>query len=280
MKKLSEMLSKININKHGENNFLIIAGPCVIESLEMCLEIAETMRDLCNELGFSYVFKASYDKANRSSISSYRGPGIDKGLEILNTVKEKIKVPVLSDIHLPQEAEKAKNVLDILQVPAFLARQTDLLVAAAKTNKIVNVKKPQFFSPFEMKNIVEKLEVSGNDNIFLTERGTFFGYNELVNDFRSLYIMKQMAPVIYDVTHSVQTPGSKGNSSGGNIQYAASLMRSAVASGISGLFIETHPEPKKALSDSGSQMPLSEMRNILEQAKEINNTLKKLNIDY
>jgi 2-dehydro-3-deoxyphosphooctonate aldolase (KDO 8-P synthase) len=254
----------------ADGRLLVIAGPCVIESRELCLRVGEFVRDVCNQLGFQYVFKASFDKANRSCGDSFRGPGMEEGLKILEEVRKQLGVPVLTDVHEAQQAEIAGQTVDVLQVPAFLARQTDLLLAAGKTGKWINVKKGQFMSPQEMGNAVGKIKSTGNSNILLTERGTFFGYNRLVNDFTGLAVMKSFGrPVIFDVTHSTQQPGGLGTSSGGNPQYSPLLARAAVAAGVDGLFLECHPEPKKAKSDASTMLSFDEAKKLLEQCKAI-----------
>lgn len=245
---------------------LLLAGPCVLESGELAWEIAREMKAICSRLGISYVFKASFDKANRTSLSSFRGPGAEKGLRILGRLREEIGVPVVSDIHEPAQAEMAAEYLDILQIPAFLCRQTDLLVAAAKTGKVVNVKKGQFVSPWDMENAVNKLRGAGTEKILLTERGASFGYNNLVVDMRSLAVMRSFGyPVVYDATHSVQLPGGAGGSSGGQREFIAPLSRAAMAVGIDGLFIEVHPDPAKALCDGPNSLPLDAVEPLLQQ---------------
>ena len=248
----------------------VIAGPCVIESAELCLTVAEHVKGVCNKLGITYVFKASFDKANRSSNASFRGPGIDEGLKILDRVKRDVGVSVLTDIHEPQQAAVAAKVVDILQVPAFLARQTDLLIACGATGRWVNVKKGQFMSPQEMANAVEKVRSTGNEQILLTERGTFFGYNRLVNDFTALPIMKSFGvPVVFDVTHSTQQPAGLGNQSGGNPQFSPMLARAACAAGVDGLFLECHPDPRNAMSDAATMMSLADVEPLLASCRQI-----------
>lgn len=250
--------------------FSLIAGPCVIESEEMVLSIAEQMKDITDKLGIPYTFKASFDKANRTSISGFRGPGIEEGLRILQKVKDNYNLPICSDIHEPWQAEKAAEVCDILQIPAFLCRQTDLLVAAAKTGKCINIKKAQFLAPWDMKNCVEKVRQSGNDNVMLCERGTTFGYNTLVVDMTGLRVMKDMGvPVIFDATHSVQKPGGNGTSTGGNRQYVEYLAKAAVSVGVDGLFMETHPDPDNAKSDGPNMVPLGEMEELLKKLQRV-----------
>ena len=250
--------------------FQLIAGPCVIESEEQVLSIAAKMKKITEELGIPYTFKASFDKANRTSINSYRGPGIEEGLRILKKVKDTYNLPICTDIHEPWQAEKVAEVVDIIQIPAFLCRQTDLLVAAAKTGKYVNVKKAQFLAAWDMKNCVEKVKESGNDNVMLCERGTSFGYNTLVVDMTGLRVMKDFnVPVIFDATHSVQKPGGNGTSSGGNRQYVEYLAKAALAVGVDGLFMETHPDPDNAKSDGPNMVPLSEMKELLSKLQKV-----------
>src|SRR5918998_517207 len=249
---------------------LVIAGPCVIESADLCLTIARHVKTVCDRLGLAYVFKASFDKANRSSNASFRGPGLTDGLVVLDRVKKELGVPVLTDVHEPEQAAVAAKVVDVLQVPAFLARQTDLLLACGRTGRTVNVKKGQFMSPQEMGLAVEKVRSCGNDNVLLTERGTFFGYNRLVNDFTALPVMKSFGvPVVFDVTHSPQQPAGQGTQSGGNPQYSPMLARAAVAAGVDGLFLECHPEPKKAKSDAATMLGLEEVEPLLTQCKQL-----------
>lgn len=244
--------------------FQLIAGPCVIESEEMVLSIAEQMKKITDDLKIPYTFKASFDKANRTSINSFRGPGIEEGMKILQKVKDTYDLPVCTDIHEPWQAEVAAQVADILQIPAFLCRQTDLLVAAAKTGKCVNIKKAQFLAPWDMKNCLEKVQQTGNENVMLCERGTSFGYNTLVVDMTGLRVMKEFSvPVIFDATHSVQKPGGNGTSTGGNRQYIEYLAKAAISVGVDGLFMETHPDPDHAMSDGPNMVPLSEMKELL-----------------
>src|SRR5687768_1933941 len=252
------------------SRLFVIAGPCVIESADLCLSIARHVKRVCDKLGLAYVFKASFDKANRSSNASFRGPGIIDGLVVLDRIKSEVGVPVLTDIHEPDQAAPASKVVDILQVPAFLARQTDLLLACGKTGRWVNVKKGQFMSPQEMGNAVEKVRSTGNQNVMLTERGTFFGYNRLVNDFTALPIMKSFGcPVVFDVTHSTQQPAGLGNQSGGNPQYSPMLARAAVAAGVDGLFLECHPDPRNAKSDAATMMSLADVEPLLASCRQI-----------
>jgi len=245
--------------------FTIIAGPCVIESKEICFEVAQVLKSLQEKhKNVRFVFKSSFDKANRSSVDSFRGKGLEYGLAVLKDLKDTFNLPVLTDIHESYQAKPVAEVVDILQIPAFLCRQTDLLLAAAETGREVNVKKGQFLAPWDTKNIVEKLKFSGATKIYLTERGTTFGYNNLVVDFRSLPIMRQYAPVIYDATHSVQLPGGLGKTSGGQREFAYPLAKAAISVGVDGLFFETHPDPDKALSDGPNQIPLKEFPKIVE----------------
>jgi 2-dehydro-3-deoxyphosphooctonate aldolase (KDO 8-P synthase) len=254
----------------ANQSLLVIAGPCVIESAELCLTIGRHMKTLCDRLGLVYVFKASFDKANRSSNSSFRGPGLIDGLVVLEKVKQELGVPVLTDVHETDQVPVAAKVVDILQVPAFLARQTDLLLACGHSGRAVNIKKGQFMSPQEMGNAAEKVRSAGGKDILLTERGTFFGYNRLVNDFTGLAVMKQLGcPVIFDITHSTQQPAGMGNQSGGNPQYSPLLARAAVAAGVDGLFLECHPEPRQAKSDAATMLSLQEVEPLLTQAKQI-----------
>ena len=248
----------------------LIAGPCVIESEELCMEVAARVIEIARELGMPYIFKASFDKANRTSVESFRGPGIDKGLEALAAIKAKFGLPVLTDIHEPWQAKPAAEVADVLQIPAFLCRQTDLIVAAAKTGKCVNIKKGQFLAAWDMKNSVEKAKSTGNDNICLTERGNSFGYNMLVVDMCGLPVMRGLGcPVVFDATHAVQRPGGLGNASGGAREYIPHLVRAAVAVGVDALFMEVHPEPEKALCDAASMLSLTDLPKVLAEAMAI-----------
>lgn len=246
--------------------FKLIAGPCVIESEENIMLIAETIKGIADRLGLDYYFKASFDKANRTSIHSYRGPGIEEGLNILKRVKDKFGLRIATDIHEPWQAEQVAEVADIIQIPAFLCRQTDLLVAAAKTGKIINLKKAQFLAPWDMKHVVKKLENAGNYHIMLCERGTTFGYNTLVVDMTSIVEMKKLGyPVVMDATHSVQKPGGKGNATGGNREFVEPLAKAAIAVGADALFFEVHPNPDNALSDGPNMVRLDEFENMLKR---------------
>ena len=262
--------------KIGGDDLFLIAGPCVIESEELVMKTAEQIARIAASHRIPYIFKSSYDKANRSAVTSYRGMGMDEGLRILQKVKSEIGVPVLSDVHGPEEATDAAEVLDLLQIPAFLCRQTDLLVAAGKTGRGVNVKKGQFLAPWDMANVVEKLESTGNKKIFLTERGTTFGYNNLVSDMRSLVIMRRWNyPVIFDGTHSVQLPGGGGKVSSGQREFVTPLTRAAVAVGCDGLFLEVHPNPDQALSDGPNMIDLAELNRLLTQVKQLRDVLNE-----
>ncbi|MED3915636.1 3-deoxy-8-phosphooctulonate synthase [Priestia aryabhattai] len=252
--------------------FKLIAGPCVIENENLVMEVAKELKEITSDLGIEFYFKSSFDKANRTSIHSYRGPGLEEGLRILQKVKDTYDVKLVTDIHEPYQAEPVGEVVDILQIPAFLCRQTDLLVAAAKTGKIVNVKKAQFLAPWDMKNVVNKLQESGSENIMLCERGTTFGYNNLVVDFSGLLELKKFGyPVIFDATHSVQKPGGKGDSTGGNRAYVEYLAKAALAVGVDGVFMEVHPDPDNAKSDGPNMVKLSEVRTVLEKLIKIYN---------
>lgn len=257
------------------NKFKLIAGPCVIESEENVMLIAEKVKDIAERLGLDYYFKASFDKANRTSISSYRGPGIDEGLRILQAVKDRYGLKICTDIHEPWQAEKVVEVADILQIPAFLCRQTDLLVAAAKTGKLINVKKAQFLAPWDMGNVVHKLEEAGNKNLMLCERGSTFGYNQLIVDMTGLLEMKKFGyPVIFDATHSVQKPGGKGNCTGGNREYVEPLAKAAIAAGADGLFFEVHPDPDNAKSDGPNMVKLQDFEALLSRVLKVYDAVK------
>lgn len=255
---------------------LLIGGPCALESEDLAMEVASTMKEICHNLGISYVFKASFDKANRTSLDSYRGPGLQQGLNTLARIRDELQIPVISDIHDQYQAKEAAEVLDILQIPAFLCRQTDLLVAAAETGKPINLKKGQFVSPWDMKNAVNKIRQAGNNKVILVERGATFGYNNLVVDMRSLPIMRSFdCPVVYDATHSVQLPGGAGGSSGGQREFIAPLTRAAVAAGIDGLFMEIHPNPEEALCDGPNSMPLDQMKELLTRILRIREAVEE-----
>lgn len=253
----------------------LIAGPCVIESEELALETAGYLKEVCTSLNLPFIYKSSFDKANRSSGSSYRGPGFERGLAILEKVKQGVQVPVLTDVHEDTPLAEVASVVDVLQTPAFLCRQTNFMQRVAALNKPINVKKGQFLSPWEMKHVVEKLKAFGNHEIMVCERGVSFGYNNLVSDFRSLQIMRDTGcPVVYDATHSVQLPGANSGASGGQREFIPILARAAVAAGIAGLFMETHPNPDKALSDGPNSWPLAEMKSLLEGLIEIDRLVK------
>lgn len=255
--------------------FFLIAGTCVIESEEMTLEVAGQLKEMCDTLGIPFIYKSSFDKANRSSISSYRGPGIEAGLKILEKVRATLKVPVLTDVHEDTPLDEVASVVDVLQTPAFLCRQTNFILNVAKTMKPVNIKKGQFLAPWDMKHVVDKAKSTGNQNIMVCERGVSFGYNNLVSDMRSLEIMKETGcPVVYDATHSVQLPGGNGTSSGGQREFVPVLSRAATAVGIGGLFMETHPDPDKALSDGPNAIRLSDLPKLLETLKMIDQVIK------
>lgn len=251
----------------GGDKMVLFSGPCATESYDLCMETGAKVKELCEKLDIQYVFKSSFDKANRTSSGSYRGPSMDMGLEILAMVKKNLNVPIVTDVHESYQCAEVAEVVDVLQIPAFLCRQTDLLKAAARTGKAVKIKKGQFMAPEDMKYAVDKVRGEGNNKVFLTERGASFGYHTLVVDMRSLPIMRQYSPVIFDVTHSVQQPGGKGGSSGGQREFAPFLARGAAAVGVDGFFIETHPNPEKALSDGPNMIPLHEMESFLTMIK-------------
>lgn len=260
----------MELNTVLSSGLFVIAGPCVIEKEDTVFETAGFLKELSDRLGIPLIFKSSYDKANRTSITSYRGPGIDRGLRILEEAGKRYAVPILTDVHSPEEVAEASDVVDILQIPAFLCRQTDLIVAASETGKPVNIKKGQFLAPWDVKNILEKFRASGNEDVMITERGTSFGYNNLVVDFRTFPIMQSFGcPVIFDVTHSLQLPGGAGSSSGGQREFAEPLARAAVAAGVDGLFLEVHPDPENALCDGPNMIPLGELEDLLRKVKDI-----------
>jgi len=254
--------------------FFLIAGPCVIESEALVMEVAGAMQELTLRLKIPYIFKASFDKANRSSRGSYRGPGMEAGLKILDKVKRELRLPVLTDVHEDTPLNEVASVVDVLQTPAFLCRQTNFIVNACSQGKAVNIKKGQFLSPWEMSNVVDKARSTGNQQITVCERGFTFGYNNLVSDMRSLVVMRAMAPVVFDATHSVQLPGGKGNASGGQREFVPALARAAIATGVSGLFMETHPRPEQALSDGPNAWPLQRMASLLTLLKELDLQVK------
>lgn len=255
---------------------VVIAGPCVIESKDSALRHAAALRAASDRVGVPYIFKASYDKANRSSLHSFRGPGLENGLEILAAVKEKIGVPILTDVHEIDQVERVKAVADVLQIPAFLCRQTEFVLAVAKSGKVVNVKKGQFLAPWDMRNVVEKIRSTGNEQILLTERGASFGYNNLVSDMRSLIVMREFGyPVVFDATHSLQLPGGLGNASGGERKYIPALARAGVAAGIDALFMEVHEDPEHALSDGPNSLTLNDFEGLLRVVKRIDAVVKE-----
>ncbi len=259
----------------GDGNLTLMAGPCVIESHDACMELAAALVELTARLGVPYIFKASFDKANRTSLSAYRGPGLDKGLETLAEIKSKYNVPVITDIHEPWQCKPVAEVCDVLQIPAFLCRQTDLVVAAAQTGRVVNIKKGQFLAPEDMVNVVRKVESEGNNRIVLVERGASFGYHNLVADMRSLLVMRELGyPVVFDATHSVQRPGGLGSGSGGDGRWAPALARAAVATGVDGLFIETHFNPPEALSDAANAIAFSALEDLLTKLQKIHAIVK------
>jgi 2-dehydro-3-deoxyphosphooctonate aldolase (KDO 8-P synthase) len=265
----------VNNIKIGDGNPLVlIAGPCVIESETLCLETAKRIKGLCAKLNIPYIFKSSFDKANRMSLESFRGPGLKKGLAVLNKVKKNLKVPILTDIHCQKEIPEVAEVADIIQIPAFLSRQTDIVLAAARTGRVVNIKKGQFLAPWDIQPVIKKIESAGNKRILITERGVCFGYNNLVSDLRSLKIMRAYGyPVVYDATHSVQLPGAKGGSSGGQREFVEGLSRAAVAFGCDGLFLEVHPDPDKAFCDGPNMIGLKDLEKLLKQVKSIEKAL-------
>ncbi|MCF6338702.1 MAG: 3-deoxy-8-phosphooctulonate synthase [Gammaproteobacteria bacterium] len=259
----------------------VIAGPCVIESEQLAMDTAATLKEITGRLGIPFIYKSSFDKANRSSTSSYRGPGIEEGLRILQKVKDDIGVPVLTDVHEDTPLDEVASVVDVLQTPAFLCRQTNFIQNVARTGLPVNIKKGQFLAPWDMKNVTDKAREAGNDNIMVCERGVSFGYNTLISDMRGLVDMRNTGcPVVFDATHSVQQPGGQGATSGGQRQFVPVLARSAVAAGVSGLFMETHPDPDQALSDGPNAWPLSEMEGLLEALKALDDVVKARGFGY
>ena len=272
----TQEIARGSLRLGGGNPLFLIAGPCVIESEAHARKIAEQVARLAADAGVSYIFKASYDKANRSSVKSFRGPGLKEGLRVLGKIKNDLKLPILTDIHEASHAEPAAQVCDVLQIPAFLSRQTDLLTAAAKTGRVVNVKKAQFLSPWDMTNVVEKISAAGNDKIIITERGTSFGYQNLVVDMRSFPILQKLGyPVVFDVTHSVQLPGGQGHASGGQPEFIEPLARAGVATGVDGIFLEIHDNPAAALSDGANALPLSELAGLLTRLKELSTLVRR-----
>lgn len=276
------LINSVNTVKVGNyeiggvnNRFTLIAGPCVMESFELMDEIAGKVKEICDRLNINYIFKASFDKANRSSIYSYRGPGLEEGMKWLKKIKEKYRIPVITDVHETWQCGKVAEVADVLQIPAFLCRQTDLLIAAAQTGKAINIKKGQFLAPWDMKNIVVKMEESGNKNIMLCERGSTFGYNNMVVDMRSLLEMRKFNyPVVFDVTHAVQKPGGLGTATSGDREYVYPLLRAGLALGVDAIFAEVHPNPTEAKSDGPNMLYLKDLEEILEVAVKIDNIVK------
>lgn len=265
-----------DISIGDKGSLVMIAGPCIIESEKLTLDIARDLKVITGELNVPFIFKASFDKANRSSIKSYRGPGIEKGLSILKKVKDELHIPVLTDVHTEEQIKPVAEVVDVLQIPAFLCRQTDLLIAAAKSGKVINIKKGQFLAPWDVKNLIDKCYESGNKSVIITERGVSFGYNNLVNDMRALPIIRAMdVPVIFDATHSVQLPGGLGNKSGGQREFVEYLSRSAVGAGCDGVFLECHPDPDNALCDGPNSLNLVQLKSLLNQLVEIDAIVKK-----
>lgn len=264
----------LNFTVGPRQPFFLIAGPCVIESEALVMEVAGAMKEITAKLAVPYIFKASFDKANRSSAKSYRGPGMDAGLKILEKVKRELNLPVLTDVHEDTPFAEVASVVDVMQTPAFLCRQTNFIVNVCSQGKPVNIKKGQFLSPWEMQNVVDKARSTGNEQIMVCERGFTFGYNNLITDMRALAVMRPMAPVVFDATHSVQLPGGKGSASGGQREFVPVLARAAVAAGVSGLFMETHPRPEQALSDGPNAWPLQRMASLLTTLKEIDSVVK------
>jgi len=275
MKPLTREVRVGNVSVGGSNGFSLVAGPCVIEGRETTLRIARGVKAISQTLGIPFIFKSSYDKANRTSLRSFRGPGLCEGLEILKLVKEEIGVPVLSDVHKIDEVDQASQVLDVIQVPAFLCRQTDLVIEVARTMKPMNVKKGQFLAPWDMGKVIEKVVSTGNHDLMVTERGVCFGYNNLVTDFRSLSILRRYGyPVIFDATHSVQLPGGMGETSGGQAEFVPPLSRAAVAVGIDGIFMEVHERPGEALCDGQNSLRLDDLASLLRQLQAVESALK------
>lgn len=263
----------------GGNPLFLIAGPCVIESENHARMMAEKVAKIAGDCGVPYIFKASYDKANRSSVKAFRGPGLSEGLRILGKIKSDLKLPILTDVHEPSHAAPAAEVCDVLQIPAFLSRQTDLLIAAGQTGRVVNVKKAQFLSPWDVGNVVEKVVSTGNKNVLVTERGASFGYQNLVVDMRSFPILQKLGyPVVFDVTHSVQLPGGQGHSSGGQPEFIEPLARAAVAAGVDGIFLETHDKPAAALSDGANALPLAQLPALLKRLKELSTVVRRWSV--
>jgi 2-dehydro-3-deoxyphosphooctonate aldolase (KDO 8-P synthase) len=273
------MSKQISLNKFNVSNdlpFFLISGPCQLENRDHAMFMAEEIKKITDKLKINLVYKTSFDKANRTSLKSERGIGLDKSIKIFEEIKRNFNLPILTDVHSPEQCNQVKNVVDIIQIPAFLCRQTDLLVSAAKTNLIVNIKKGQFLAPWDMKNVIKKISDSNNDNILVTERGVSFGYNTLVSDMRSISILKkEQYPVIFDATHSVQQPGGKGDSSGGEREFIYDLSKAAIAVGVAGLFLEVHDDPDNAPSDGPNMLKLSDLENFLNNIKKIDDLVKQ-----
>ncbi|HEX9454656.1 MAG TPA: 3-deoxy-8-phosphooctulonate synthase [Candidatus Binatia bacterium] len=271
----TQLIKAGNVEIGGDRPLAVIAGPCVVESQESALRHASALKEIADRVGVPYIFKASYDKANRSSVDSFRGLGLAKGLEILAQVKKQIGVPILTDVHESGQVDAVKEVADILQIPAFLCRQTDFVVAVAQSGKVVNVKKGQFLAPWDMRNVIDKIRSTGNEQILLTERGASFGYNNLVSDMRSLVVMRELGyPVVFDATHSLQLPGGLGNASGGERKYIPALARAGVAAGVDALFMEVHEDPDRALSDGPNSLALENFESLLKLVKQIDSLIR------
>jgi len=273
------MSKQISLNKFNVSNdlpFFLISGPCQLENRDHAMFMAEEIKKITDKLKINLVYKTSFDKANRTSLKSERGIGLDKSIKVFEEIKRNFNLPILTDVHSPEQCNQVKNVVDIIQIPAFLCRQTDLLISAAKTNLIVNIKKGQFLAPWDMKNVIKKILDSNNDNILVTERGVSFGYNTLVSDMRSISILKkEQYPVIFDATHSVQQPGGKGDSSGGEREFIYDLSKAAIAVGVAGLFLEVHDDPDNAPSDGPNMLKLSDLENFLNNIKKIDDLVKQ-----
>jgi len=273
---MSKQISLKKFNISNDLPFFLISGPCQLENRDHAMFMAEEIKKITDKLKINLVYKTSFDKANRTSLKSERGIGLDKSIKVFEEIKRNFNLPILTDVHSPEQCNQVKNVVDIIQIPAFLCRQTDLLVSAAKTNLIVNIKKGQFLAPWDMKNVIKKISDSNNDNILLTERGVSFGYNTLVSDMRSISILKkEQYPVIFDATHSVQQPGGKGDSSGGEREFIYDLSKAAIAVGVAGLFLEVHDDPDNAPSDGPNMLKLSDLENFLNNIKKIDNLVKQ-----
>jgi len=273
---MSKQISLKKFNVSNDLPFFLVSGPCQLENRDHAMFMAEEIKKITDKLEINLVYKTSFDKANRTSLKSERGIGLDKSIKIFEEIKRNFNLPILTDVHSPEQCNQVKNVVDIIQIPAFLCRQTDLLVSAAKTNLIVNIKKGQFLAPWDMKNVIKKISVSNNDNILVTERGVSFGYNTLVSDMRSISILKkEQYPVIFDATHSVQQPGGKGDSSGGEREFIYDLSKAAIAVGVAGLFLEVHDDPDNAPSDGPNMLKLSDLENFLNNIKKIDDLVKQ-----